>query len=344
MQQALRADSPFASIDLQLTTILRLVKLADRFTNEPLPASLVTQVRLEFAQLVRAFDESVRAMQPADVPAFGQHVQAAAMPLMRRTENGWRWYRKPRGYAGDYATIARMYDDQARGCTAVDRLLDRCFLDFPAVFAVQHRRALLASELRATIRGCADCSPARITSLACGPAREVFDLFASLNDPRAAIASLVDFDAEALAYCHAERSMYGLQEQITLVEANLIHVAVGRRGLDLRDQDLVYSIGLIDYFDDDLVVKLLDWIHGILRPGGRVILGNFHPYNPTRAVMDHVLEWRLVHRDEAAMHRLVRASAFGTQCSRIFYEPQRINLFAEARKEPTAPPCDRPHN
>ncbi len=124
---------------------------------------------------------------------------------------------------------------------------------------------------------------------------------------------------------------------MNLVEANLIHVAVGRRELALPAQDLVYSIGLIDYVDDNLVVKLLDWIHRILRPGGRVVLGNFHPRNPTRAAMDHVLQWRLIHRDEADMHRLLRASAFGTQCSRIIYEPQQINLFAEGVKTPSEP-------
>lgn len=88
----------------------------------------------------------------------------------------------------------------------------------------------------------------------------------------------------------------------------------------------------LDYLDDNVVVKLLDWIHSILRPGGRVILGNFHPRNPTRAMMDHVLEWRLIHRDEADMHRLARASALGTQCTRVLYEPQRIDLFAEIVK------------
>ena len=79
-------------------------------------------------------------------------------------------------------------------------------------------------------------------------------------------------------------------------------------------------------------MKLLDWVHSTLRPGGRVIVGNFHPQNPTRAVMDHVLDWKLIHRDEDDMNRLLCASAFGKPCSRILYEAQGINLFAEAVK------------
>jgi hypothetical protein len=65
-----------------------------------------------------------------------------------------------------------------------------------------------------------------------------------------------------------------------------------------------------------------------LRPGGRVILGNFHPDNPTKAMMDHVLDWKLIHRSEDDMNRLFRSSKFGRPCDEIRFEEQRINLFA----------------
>jgi SAM-dependent methyltransferase len=249
-------------------------------------------------------------------------------PMLRRTTNGWRWRAKPRGYAGDYLSIAQIYDDRASGDGAVGELLDRCCLRLPAARAVQNRRALLAAEIRATTSRC-EGRPACVTSLAAGPARELFDVYSRIDEPRAVVSTLIDFDREALDYCALERARHGVDDLVTLVDANLIHVAIGRRTLELAPQDLVYSIGLIDYFDDGLVVKLLDSIYSMLRPGGRVVLGNFHPRNPTRAIMDHVLDWRLVHRDEAAMHALFRASAFRANCSRIFYEPQAINLFAE---------------
>ena len=73
-------------------------------------------------------------------------------------------------------------------------------------------------------------------------------------------------------------------------------------------------------------------IYGLLRPNGRVILGNFHTDNPCKALMDHVLDWKLIHRSEDDMDRLFRASAFGRGATRIFFEDQRINLFAECRK------------
>ena len=98
-------------------------------------------------------------------------------------------------------------------------------------------------------------------------------------------------------------------------------------------RSLVYSIGLIDYFNDKFVVKLLDFAFGLLRPGGRVILGNFHPRNPDKAFMDHVLEWRLIHRDESDMNRLFETSKFGRPCTNIRFEQQGVNLFAEGTRE-----------
>ena len=53
---------------------------------------------------------------------------------------------------------------------------------------------------------------------------------------------------------------------------------------------------------------------------GRVILGNFHPNNYCKELMDYVLEWRLIHRSEEDMHRLFTYSAFGRSCTRIQFE------------------------
>jgi hypothetical protein len=103
--------------------------------------------------------------------------------------------------------------------------------------------------------------------------------------------------------------------------------------LDLKDQHLVYSLGLIDYFADQFVIALLNWIHGCLASRGKVILGNFHSQNPDRAFMDLVVDWKLIHRSEEDMHRLFQASKFARSCTEIRYEQEGINLFACCTKE-----------
>src|SRR6185369_6829353 len=91
------------------------------------------------------------------------------------------------------------------------------------------------------------------------------------------------------------RSQSGLDAAVTnfkrvLVNADRQALKNNREKIDLRDQDLSNSIGLVDYFNDDFVVKLLNYIHGALATGGKVILGNFHPRNPDKALMDHVFD------------------------------------------------------
>jgi hypothetical protein len=250
---------------------------------------------------------------------------------MLLSDNAERWYAKPRGYAGDYLTIARIYENEARGRGRTGPLLDRCFLRMPAVRAVQNRKSLLVREIERTIQARAG-DRAKVASLACGPAHEIFDVYATLPDPMVLRSTLIDIDFEALAWVAARRDERRLKRSVDLANENLVYVATGRRRLDLGEQDLVYSVGLIDYFSDVIVVTLMNAVHAMLRSGGRAIFGNFHPKNPTKAIMDHVLDWRLVHRSEQDMHRLFAASAFGRPCTRIVYEEQGINLFAECVK------------
>ncbi len=172
-----------------------------------------------------------------------------------------------------------------------------------------------------------------VTSLACGPAEELFDVFDQLEKPEQLKASCLDIDLQALAFVAEKRDKRRLQTRMQLINANLVYLALGRHKLDLKDQDLIYSIGLIDYFNDKLVLKLLDWIYTRLRPGGKVIVGNFHPRNSSKAMMDYLLEWKLIHRNEEDMNRLFRMSAFGRPTTNIRFEGENINLFAECVRE-----------
>ena len=293
--------------------------------------SLTPTIRAQFAAFERQFNELIEGdgnTSDMTKQVLGEMVQREILPYLLMTHTAKRWYTKPRGYAGDFFSIEMVYRDQAAGTDEMGQLIDRCFLDLCAAAAVRNRRGLLAREIMKSVQQ-ASGRTALITSLACGPAREVFDVFADLEDQKRLSATLIDMDTQALAFVEEAAAEKGLSEQLHLTAANLIYLAVGRRSLEIEPQDLIYSIGLIDYFGDQLVIKLLNYIHSILRPGGRVILGNFHPDNPTKALQDHVLDWQLIHRSEADMDRLFQSSAFARPSSNIYFEPQRINLFAE---------------
>src|SRR5262249_44605116 len=113
--------------------------------------------------------------------------------------------------------------------------------DVPAAIAVRNRRGLLAREIRETIAA-KGSEQALVTSLACGPAQEVFDVFAALDEPRRLKVQLVDMDLQALAFVADKRDRLRLGRRMVTHNENLIHLALGRRKIEIPPQDLVYSV------------------------------------------------------------------------------------------------------
>ncbi len=262
---------------------------------------------------------------------LGGRIRQQFLPYLLLTSSAEWMYRKPRGYAGDFRCIEKIYRNHGRGKGRLGPVIDRCFLNLPGAKAVRNRRGLLADEIRRTCQAAGN-AVVRFTSLASGPAEEVFDILAEPVLAARLQATLIDIDKKALAYVRNRARRCGVLDRLRLEQANLIYLAVGRHRLELPPQDLVYSVGLIDYFNDPFVLKLIDYVYALLRPGGRLILGNFHPVHTSRAIMEHVLEWKLIHRTEDDMHRLFAASKFGRPCTKIGFEAEKVNLFAECVK------------
>lgn len=262
---------------------------------------------------------------------IGTRIQRDLLPYVSMSHLGDRIYAKPRGYAGDFMTIDHMYQDIPIGAGRLGPIFDRAIRGLPANQAVINRRDLLKDEIIKVQRTSAK-KVCHVTSLASGPAAELFDVFESLEDKSQLKATCIDIDLQALAFVSDKRDRKKLTKQIDLVNGNLVYLSVGRQKLDVPPQDLIYSIGLIDYFSDRFVIAMLNYIYTLLNPGGKVILGNFHPDNPSKAVMDYIVDWRLIHRDEKDMNRLFSKSDFARDCTEIRFEECHINLFASCIK------------
>ena len=301
-----------------------------------IPEDLLTAFQKEFGEFVVILNNTIgEEIKESEVlkRQIGQMVLRELLPYVLMSRTAERSYSKPRGYAGDFYSIEYIYKNEAEGSGRIGPLLDRCFLDTPSAMAIRNRRAILSEEILKTVDQ-AQGKVAHIVSIGCGPAKEVFDVYESLPDPSVLRSTLIDMDVQALSFVSQDQERFGLSRYIELVMENIVHVADGwYSNVELSEQDLVYSIGLMDYFNDPTVIKIIDYVHSILKPGGRIVLGNFHPRNPSRALMDHVLEWLLIHRTEGDMDSLFERSKFGRPCTSIRFEPEQINLFAECIKE-----------
>ncbi|MCO6456929.1 MAG: cyclic nucleotide-binding domain-containing protein [Pirellulaceae bacterium] len=317
----------------QFKAFLQQLEEAARQHQGQVPRDLADEALVRFRQFCQFINDQVGESATLDEHVkedLGRQLKREILPYLLLTQTAERCYSKPRGYAGDFLSIEQIYQNRPSGSGRIGPLLDECFLNEPAAKAVRNRRGLLAEQIGQTLRQSGN-QPARITSLACGPAQELFDVLQS-HPARPPVATLIDIDVQALEFVNARAEQLGLRSHLHTINGNLVYLATGRTRLELPPQHLVYSIGLIDYFNDKFVLKLMDYAHGLLAPGGRLILGNFHPRNGTKALMDHILEWRLIHRTEEDMNRLFAASRFQRPATRILFEPEGVNLFAECVK------------
>ncbi len=262
---------------------------------------------------------------------IGAFVFRETFPLFTLSNMADRTFSKPRGYAGDFFTIEMIYEDRADGQGRLGPYIDRWVLDRPSARAVKNRRGFLAQMIHSVASGCSDEEPLAITSLACGPAREIFDILEAgqVSNIR---ATCVDIDHEALAYAAGLAEQRGVTQNVTFVQDNVVRMSLGRGKVTIPPQKLIYSIGLIDYLQDDLVVKLIDWSHDHLVQGGTLVLGNFDISNPNKAYMDHVLEWVLIHRSAEQLIELFSRSKFGGSRVSVEAEASGINLFASCSR------------
>ncbi|NIR47132.1 methyltransferase domain-containing protein, partial [candidate division KSB1 bacterium] len=232
-----------------------------------------------------------------------------------------RCLRKPQGYAGDYQMMNYMYDNQVFDSqTNMGKLLNYYLFSNPASNAVRNRAKIIQGliQQRASVQ-----TELAITSIACGPSREVTGTLEFLKDNTNIVWTLLDQDNDALANA---RKNIPKDQRLTL---NFVNAGVRdllKKSIDLGQQDILYSLGLFDYLEDKIAITLISRLYAFLKPGGLMLIGNFDTRNPSRALMEGLMEWFLIHRTEEEMLELGKQGAPDGRHS-VIAEPEGINLI-----------------
>jgi hypothetical protein len=312
-----QSEVPLAwSIDLEIRVLyMEALRLSES------TAVLSSQVR-DWCQ--RAHECLVSAARSA--PTLLAAWQAALLPMFMKSDFLKRCRTKPRGYAGDYRSIQMMYDLTPSGDDLVGKAVDAWALNQPCPRAVRNRRFLIEGLVQ-NLRSTFPSGTLSIVSLGSGPAAELFDC--QMPDTH---FTLVDIDDEAINYVRQKADLNGISKRIDTVRGNIIKIILGRENGIQPDQHSFYSLGLIDYFDDELVVRLLDYIHANLRTGGIAYLGNFTPDHPNADFFQHALDWPLVLRSKDHLQDLINRSLFRNCPTCVGSEAEGIQLFIKATK------------
>lgn len=208
-----------------------------------------------------------------------------------------RGFEKPRGYAGDAVLLDYIYETAplpdhtpVRG-RQINKWMRQNSMAFQAV---RHRREILAAQIDASV---ANNSSARILSIACGHLRE-FSL--CRFDPKAWHGELIalDQDDASLAVIASTYRMH------SVVPTRMSILGLLKNAHGLGKFDLIYAAGLLDYLDDETVVRLAQWSRNALNPGGTMLLANFSQC-AERGFMEAVMQWPLIYRDATQLSKLV---------------------------------------
>lgn len=223
---------------------------------------------------------------------------------------------KPEGYAGDFMLIEHIYQYLVSPHPQY-RNWDLCFHETASAKAVRNRKHYFKEQAASLIiRKPAD--DFSILTLASGPAREILELYQSL--PQHTFSSTcLDADPKALSY--AQNLLQGYSDQLEFVKANVFRYQAAQA------HDLIWSAGMFDYLNDKLFVYLLKRMKTWLKPNGKIIVGNFSCYNPSRSYMEVFGEWHLQHRSENQLIDLALKAGYEMNQIHIGRESLGVNLF-----------------
>jgi hypothetical protein len=100
----------------------------------------------------------------------------------------------------------------------------------------------------------------------------------------------------------------------------------------LRDCQLLFCPGVFDYLDDTAASAMLAALYAQLAPGGRLVVFQFAPHNPSRAYMEWLANWYLLYRDAEQLHQVVAQAGLAGQVVEAGAEPLGVDLFIALQK------------
>ena len=226
---------------------------------------------------------------------------------------------KPHGYAGDHELIDRIYAKWKSEDKRHDKW-DDLYHEMEASKAVRNRKEYfmgLISGIEASKK-----SPL-VLNLGSGPCSDLYQYF--IKSPKTHVKfDCIDMDINAIEYASAVCDNY--YEKI-----NFIHKNAFRYQTDSR-YNLIWSAGLFDYFPDKLFVRLTNRMYKLLGKGGELVIGNFSVDNPSRGLMEVILQWYLHHRSEDTLIELALAAGVERKNISINSEETGVNLFLHLKK------------
>lgn len=234
----------------------------------------------------------------------------------------------PRGYAGDFEIVEQIvaqanHAEPGTFGWALEQQLLTGPMTQQHINKVLHQ-AKLVTELLSSRPG----EPVSVLVIASGGAADLRRVLPSLVGENVSFV-LNDADPDALRL--AEDSLGHLGDRLSIVPGNVM------RSIDaLAEQgpyDLVLAGGLFDYLPERIATRLIGKIlRRLCKPGGLFYFSNVGAGNEFRVVLEYLMSWPLIERDEQDIRNLVAPHAELVAETSIALDPTALTLLAEVRR------------
>ncbi len=335
----------FTELRLWLEQVELGIATASLMNGQPLGSDMAEELGASILPSIDAlfekFEHLAEGLEEAVRPMHRSYVQRRLHPALLCAPFAHRTFTKPLGYAGDYEMVNMIVRNSAEGGSLYAKVLNLWFVHQPPAVAHRNRLTHLTQRLvEETLRAAGPGRPARIFSLACGPAVELQNFLREHEISNQAELTLLDFNEETLQHVTAVftdlKTKLSRRTPVQFVKRSVHHLLKesSRRTArpDTPQYDFVYCAGLFDYLTDAVCQRLMTLLYDWVAPGGLLLATNVEPSNPMRLVMEHVLDWQLIYRTGAQLQAL-RPTQVAPRDFVVRSDMTGVNLFMEARKQ-----------
>ncbi len=300
--------------------------------------SIEKSVAVKLTGLLDLFQKEAALVPKEESVAYKAFARRELHPYMLCAPFLWRSFYKPLGYAGDYEMVNMMLQESPSvGTTTYAKIFHDLTTSVAACLAHRNRVKILEQQLAEEAERVTSEEQRIFTALtvACGPAVEIQRFIRNHEVVSQCALHLMDFNDETLEYTKRRTAeaidQSGRKPTVKFIQKSiddlLKNIHLESEGF-LPSYDMIYCAGLFDYFPDNVCRNLLQLYHHWVRPGGLLVATNVHPNNPEIGMMEHLLEWYLIYRDEA---HLLSLAPKGSEAE-VFADDTGVNVFLTIRK------------
>lgn len=228
-------------------------------------------------------------------------------------------FQKPRGYAGDFELIDRIYNKWISDDKDFQKW-DTLYHELESSKAVINRKKYFIDEISKLNNRKRSLE---VLDLGSGPCTDLYEYLHKTKDNHLYFDCL-DMDQSAIEFGQGVCDNY--YENVSFINKNAF------RYMPNKKYDLIWSAGLFDYFSDKLFVRLMNRMYKLLSTDGELIIGNFSTNNPSRQIMETYAQWYLNHRSEEELIDLAVKAGISLNKLEVRSEELGINLFLHAKK------------